>query len=589
MEQNKNILLLDGDEQSAQDIQRFLKVSAYAFTISHAGDLSEGLNYLKGRKPDLILLDGGLTDKKDFGAFRSLTEREKIPVILLSDYGPSEAKKQSQKTGATDFIVKNKINLFHLQKSIASALRLSEAETKLDNTVNDLVTFHESFYHILGKLDEGVLVINAQNALRYANTKAYSILGEESMRDHLADYMRYREVENEETVQLSANAKQKITIRISELKWNGERANLFVLTKTNEEQEPEAGFLENESFKALINSISEKMLLLKGDEVVFANRPAAKALKSKVNALLGKKLNDLFESKQPLLSGISLQSFLAPKESEGFIRGMEIPTEVSWVMTPLNLDEQFFHLLTFTEKQVPDTYYAPAARSDEENFSSENVLHLASHDLREPVRTVLNYVQLIADKLGNGKYEEATEYAGFARDAAARMEKLLTDLKTYIGLNTHHFMLARVSMKLAAADALKRLKQRIDDSGAEISIAELPDTSADRELVELLLTLLVDNGIKFSKKGKKPVIDIGFDKYEGKVVYCVRDNGIGISKKYQSKIFELFERLNRVDEYPGNGLGLAIAKKIVETHGGNLWVESLPGFGSSFYFTLQAK
>ena len=69
----------------------------------------------------------------------------------------------------------------------------------------------------------------------------------------------------------------------------------------------------------------------------------------------------------------------------------------------------------------------------------------------------------------------------------------------------------------------------------------------------------------------------------------MRDNGIGISKKYQSKIFELFERLNRVDEYPGNGLGLAIAKKIVETHGGNLWVESLPGFGSSFYFTLQAK
>ena len=82
---------------------------------------------------------------------------------------------------------------------------------------------------------------------------------------------------------------------------------------------------------------------------------------------------------------------------------------------------------------------------------------------------------------------------------------------------------------------------------------------------------------------------VGYDKFEGKVIVCVRDNGIGISKKYHHKIFELFERLNRVDEYSGNGLGLAICQKIVEMHGGSIWVESLPGLGSSFYFTLQPK
>jgi signal transduction histidine kinase len=97
---------------------------------------------------------------------------------------------------------------------------------------------------------------------------------------------------------------------------------------------------------------------------------------------------------------------------------------------------------------------------------------------------------------------------------------------------------------------------------------------------------LLDNALKFGKKGKKLVIDIGFDKFEGNVLFCVRDNGMGIPKKYQDKIFEPFERLNRVDEYPGNGLGLAICKKIIDMQKGKIWVESLPGFGSSFYFTL---
>jgi light-regulated signal transduction histidine kinase (bacteriophytochrome) len=141
-------------------------------------------------------------------------------------------------------------------------------------------------------------------------------------------------------------------------------------------------------------------------------------------------------------------------------------------------------------------------------------------------------------------------------------------------------------MKLLVADVLKQMKDKINRSGAEINVAELPEINADRELVEKLVSQLLDNALKFHKKNKKPVIDIGFDKFEGSYLFCIRDNGLGISKKYQDKIFELFERLNRIDEYQGNGLGLAICRKIVEAHGGRIWVESLPGFGSSFYFTL---
>jgi light-regulated signal transduction histidine kinase (bacteriophytochrome) len=255
----------------------------------------------------------------------------------------------------------------------------------------------------------------------------------------------------------------------------------------------------------------------------------------------------------------------------------------------MNLADEFYQLLTFEVVTDPAALNIPAGRSDGDNFSTDSVLHLASHDLREPVRTILNYIQLISDNLKNKKYDAASEYAGFAKSAADGMERLLSDLKVYLSLNEYKFTLGKVSMKLALADVLKQMKDKIEAAGAEINVAELPEVNADRELVEKLLVHLIDNALKFHKKNKKPVIDIGFDKYEGNFLFCVRDNGLGVSKKYQEKIFELFERLNRVDEYPGNGLGLAISKKIVEMHGGKIWVESLPGFGSSFYFMLSPR
>jgi light-regulated signal transduction histidine kinase (bacteriophytochrome) len=217
------------------------------------------------------------------------------------------------------------------------------------------------------------------------------------------------------------------------------------------------------------------------------------------------------------------------------------------------------------------------------------VLHLASHDLREPVRTILNYVQLISENLRTKRYEAASEYADFARDAAARMEKLLSDLKVFIGLNGYKFTPSKIQLKPVIIEALRPLKGKIEETGAEINVAELPDVNADRELVQKLIYQLVDNALKFRKKNKRLTVDIGFDKFEGNVIFCVRDNGIGISKKYYQLIFDAFERLNRVDEYPGNGLGLAICKKIVEMHGGEIWVESLPGSGSNFYFTLRSN
>ena len=374
------------------------------------------------------------------------------------------------------------------------------------------------------------------------------------------------------------------------MNWNGERVNLFILEKREvaKANEPQQSALE--LVAQLLNNLNVNLLLLKGDKVAFVTNYTANALGLKPDELRRKPFTALFDLQIANIQNNTLKSLMAEKQAKGFVHmpdGTARP--INYLLRKLNLQDELYDLLAFEPIEVTADNTAAPERGKGQNFSTDGVLHLASHDLREPVRTILNYIQLIGDQLRDGKYDKAEEYAEVAHAEAARMDKLLSDLKVYIGLNDHKFTLAKVSMKLLVAEVLKVLKPSIEAAGAEVNVAELPDVSADRELVEKLMVQLIDNAIKFHKKKKKPVVDIGFDKHEGQIVFCIRDNGMGVSKRYQDKIFELFERLNRVDEFPGNGLGLAISKKVIDMHNGRIWIESLPGFGSSFYFTLSTK
>lgn len=578
----RNILLLEQDDNSANDIQRFLKVSAYAFNISHASDIRQGLEYVKNKRPDLILLDADFIGLKEFPNFRQAAQKENIPVILLSDSNGAELKASAKLAGANDYLVKNKINLFHLQKSIVNTLDINEAEGRLDDTFKDFTGQQQSLFKVLNKLNAGVLVINETNSIRYANTQAYNLLGDEQLRQSLVEYLHFRQIDEErETAQIN-NGKTILEIQVSEIEWTGEKGNVFIIDKKDAKES--TGFINDDSFLNLANSVSENLIVLKGDRIVYANRNTMRALGLKQNELKHKLLAEIFETPASLFDNITVQSLLSEKQSQGtFKLRDEKELEVNFTLKPMNLDGEFYHLFSFAEiKAVKST---TISEKKEGEFTTEDVLHLASHDLREPVRTILNYVQLAGDNLGRERYDKAKEYNEYALTAAGRMEALLHNLKVYISLNDRDVQHSRVSMKLAVADVLKQLKDTVTASGAEINISELPDVTGDRELIEKLLACLIENAIKFHKKDKKPMIDIGFDKYDGKIVFCIRDNGIGIAKKYQERIFNLFEKLNRVDEYPGNGLGLAISKRIVQMHNGTIWVDSLPGFGSSFYFS----
>lgn len=584
MESNHNILLLDGDEQSALDIQRFLKVSAYTFGVSHVTQLQEGLNYLRTRKPDIVLLDAQMVQGGDFGLLKQQLDKDKIPIILLSANSGSESKREAEAIGAQDYIIKNKINLFHLQKTILNTLKITEAEAKLGNSFNQSTQQQSTLFRVLDKTSSAVIIVNADDFLLYANDNAYKLLSEEGVRNQLANHLSYRKLKEEEFIELRPG-NLILKIRASETEWGGAAANLFVIDRFAGTGNKES-LLADESFQALLNSLSENVIVLQYDRIVFANRAALNVFNLNLSAIREKLPAELIEgyASDPVLT---VKSFVAERESKGLITLADGTQQIMALRTrPVTISGEFCQLLTFDpERGLPDQL-VPQGSSAEDRFATDGVLHLASHDLREPVRTILNYVQLISENLHKKKYDAATEYADFAKAAADRMEKLLSDFKVYIALSDYKPTPTKVSMKMAVADVMKQMKAGIEATGAEVNVAGLPDVNADRELVEKLLVQLLDNALKFGKKGKKLVIDIGFDKFEGNVLFCVRDNGMGIPKKYQDKIFEPFERLNRVDEYPGNGLGLAICKKIIDMQKGKIWVESLPGFGSSFYFTL---
>lgn len=289
----------------------------FAFTLSHASDVTEGLNYLKNRKPDLILLDAELMKQPDFSAFKQLVQKENVPSILLAETNDEETAKQAGQAGAVDFMVKNKINLFHLQKTIANALKLSETEAKLDTTYHEFSAQHNALYRVLNKMSSGVMVINAQNTIRYANAKAYSILGEEGIKKHLAEHLSYRLAEEDEQIELKPKKNLAITIRISDIEWNGEPANLFVLDRIKTKEERADAALKDETFVTLLNTLSENILLMKGDTIVQANKPALQILKLKPNTISNKLLKEVFESDENTPNEISVQSFLAGKSFAG--------------------------------------------------------------------------------------------------------------------------------------------------------------------------------------------------------------------------------------------------------------------------------
>jgi PAS domain S-box-containing protein len=230
---------------------------------------------------------------------------------------------------------------------------------------------------------------------------------------------------------------------------------------------------------------------------------------------------------------------------------------------------------------------AELARSNRE---LEQFTYIASHDLQEPLRMVGSYTQLLQRRYGDKLDADAKEFLQYAQDGAARMRDLIDDLLAYSRVGTRPAPFQRVALKALLDRVLSNLRGAIEQSHGTVTVGVLPEVEGDPTQLAQIFQNLIGNALKFHGPNP-PHVQVTAVRDGTNWKFAVKDDGIGIAPEYQDRIFVIFQRLHSREEYPGTGIGLAIVRKVVERHGGRIWVESSgkPGEGTSFLFTLPAE
>jgi PAS domain S-box-containing protein len=336
--------------------------------------------------------------------------------------------------------------------------------------------------------------------------------------------------------------------------------------------------------------------------IIFFNQGAEKIFGYTAAEVLGQPLNLLIPPYARPTHGDSIREFqqqpVAARrmgergEISGIRKNGEIfPAEASISKLDIGGTRVFTAVLRdVTERrEVEDALARQAAELARSNAELEQFAYVASHDLQEPLRMVASYTQLLARRYRDKLDSDAEEFIAYAVDGVTRMQDLINDLLAYSRVGTRGGNPEPTDLNWVLERVLRNLGPAIEDQGAEVVVDPLPTLSVDAVQMGQVFQNLIGNALKFRRPDVTPRVHVTARHGAEEWMFCVRDNGIGIEPEFAERIFVLFQRLHSRGQYPGTGIGLAICKKIIERHGGRIWVEPSPEHGSTFCFTLPER
>ncbi|HTT15503.1 MAG TPA: ATP-binding protein [Thermoplasmata archaeon] len=338
------------------------------------------------------------------------------------------------------------------------------------------------------------------------------------------------------------------------------------------------------------------LLLVDGDRVVrYANDAITALLGFAPNELVGYPFDDLFDRDSRAILA-PLFAHPRPGEPAGVAEvrgsrkdGRAVPLQVV-VQSARWQGQPVWGVLLQDLAEREKLVVALAARGAElarSNRELEQFTYIASHDLQEPLRMVGSYTQLLQRRYGQQLDADANEFLRYAQEGASRMRDLIDDLLEYSRLGTRPGTTQRVAVDAVLRRVLANLRESIAEAHAEVTCGPMPEVEGDPTQLAQLFQNLIGNAIKF-RGDHPPHVRVTAERRGASWEFAVQDDGIGISPEYQDRIFVIFQRLHSREEYPGTGIGLAVVRKVVERHGGRVWVESSgrPGEGTTFRFTI---
>jgi len=351
-------------------------------------------------------------------------------------------------------------------------------------------------------------------------------------------------------------------------------------------------------YRGLLEAAPDAMVVVnQGGEIVLLNVQAEKQFGYRRDELIGQKVKNIIPegfAERLIADGLrSAEDALAQQIGTGIELiarrkdGSEFPIEL--MLSPLGSTEGILVTAAIRDisvrKKAEANLLQKVAELNRSNEELGQFAYIASHDLQEPLRMVASYTQLLSRRYKGKLDSDADEFIAFAVDGAGRMQRLIQDLLAYSRVGTQGSNLLDISSEDALQQALLNLRGAIKESGALVTHDPLPTVLADEMQLTQLFQNLVGNAVKYQGAGV-PKVHITAGSTGKKWIFSVQDNGLGIEPQYFERIFGMFQRLHKREEFAGTGIGLAICKKIVEQHGGSISVESQPGQGSTFRFAL---